>query len=617
MHTLALQFDATWTRTDEFAILSLFVGFIGSLAALLALWPHIRQRILERRLSRRFGADLYLPEVIRDAVRWYIRPDASSVDLSQEMEERSNRIPTREDLFRAVRRFLDDASEHRHMLLLADSGMGKSAFVLNFYAHEKRRFRRKRHRLAVIPLGHPKALERIRDIQDKRETTIFLDAFDEDPKARDNYWGRLKTILEECSEFKRILMTCRTQFFPKDDAIPVGTGMVKVGPRNDKAHYEFWRLYIAPFSDDQVDMYLRRRFRFNRWKRSAARKIILKIPLLTIRPMLLANVPDIMAHPVEVRYTSDLYDLMVSRWYRRELGWWPDMETIQTFSEEIAVKLYVSFSKNGSTVIPRVELAEFVNNLPVPIEEWNVTSRSLLHRDAEGNFKFAHRSIMEYLVVKRFMDNDKRCLEVDWTVQMQTFLWEMTESELDKPTMLWIGNSRQRRKPIEAKGADLALRMAIGDPPPMRVLVHFLRSVFNPNGDADICITILRAVSQPLRTTNYKEDLLRGSFQPIPAYSSAPISPRDFSSAWDLLIPTSPTIGHKSNVDFLYSSFAELPTTARGRLRQETRAVIIAPIAEAGRVVGLFIGESNQEDSFSEKTLVMLTELLDLMVSHI
>jgi hypothetical protein len=404
------------------------IGAIGVIVATLALWPYVRQRIIERRIAKDFGVDLYLPETIRDATKLYIEPDASSVDLSQELEEPSNRVLTREPLFRAVERFLDDDSSHRHMFLLADSGMGKSAFVLNFYAYSKRRLARKKYRLAVVPLGHPKAITTIKKISNKRETIIFLDAFDEDPNARGDYWKRLKLILEECSEFKRILITCRTQFFPKDDAIPVSTGMIKVGPRNDTAHYEFWRLYIAPFSDRQVIKYLRRRFRFNILKRKQASKLIIKIPLLTIRPMLLANIPDIMATKINVKYSWELYELMVRAWYKREKSWWPDADTIQFFSEEIAVRLYINFIRNKSNTIPRDELNEFIKQLTVPIEEWNATTRSLLHRDATGNFKFAHRSIMEYLFVKHFIEGDKRCISVEWTNQMQTFLWELLNS---------------------------------------------------------------------------------------------------------------------------------------------------------------------------------------------
>lgn len=439
-----------WTRSDVLSLIGAIAGAIGAVAAVAALWPYVRQRIAERRISRDFGADLYLPIVIRDATRFYVRPDASSVDLSQEMEERSNRVPTREDLFRAVERFLDDESKHRHMLLLADSGMGKSAFVLNFYAYNKRRFALKRYRLAVVPLGHAKALDKIKEVENKRDTIIFLDAFDEDPAARGDYWVRLKVLMEECSEFKRVLITCRTQFFPKDDAIPITTGLVKVGPRNDEAHYEFWRLYIAPLSDEQVEKYLR--YRYHTWeihKRRKARRIIHKIPLLTIRPMLLANIPEIMKTNVSVTFSWQLYELMVRAWYKRELGWWPNIKTIQTFSEEIAVKLHLNYLHQKADRIARSELSTFINELSVPVDEWNATTRSLLHRDAEGNFKFAHRSIMEYLFIKRYVAGDKRCRNVGWTDQMQQFMVEIlrTPRIAENDLTVWLR--------YDLRGADL------------------------------------------------------------------------------------------------------------------------------------------------------------------
>jgi DNA replicative helicase MCM subunit Mcm2 (Cdc46/Mcm family) len=57
-------------------------------------------------------------------------------------------ITTQEDLFAAVDKHLADDSLYRHILLLADSGMGKSSFVLNYYARNQELPTRKRQRLA-------------------------------------------------------------------------------------------------------------------------------------------------------------------------------------------------------------------------------------------------------------------------------------------------------------------------------------------------------------------------------------------------------------------------------------------------------------------------------------
>jgi hypothetical protein len=68
-------------------------------------------------------------------------------------------------------------------------------------------------------------------------------------------------LLDACKEFKNVLITCRTQFFPKDEEIPVETGIARVGPRaaGEKAFYEFYKLYLLPLNDGQVDLYLKKR----------------------------------------------------------------------------------------------------------------------------------------------------------------------------------------------------------------------------------------------------------------------------------------------------------------------------------------------------------------------
>jgi hypothetical protein len=96
-------------------------------------------------------------------------------------------------------------------------------------------------------------LERISKIDDKQNTVLFLDAFDEDTKAIADHKARLLEIMDACKDFRRILITCRTQFFPSDEEIPVRTGIFKFEPRRvgESAEYEFWKMYLAPFSDAQ------------------------------------------------------------------------------------------------------------------------------------------------------------------------------------------------------------------------------------------------------------------------------------------------------------------------------------------------------------------------------
>jgi hypothetical protein len=338
------------------------------------------------------------------------------VDPAQEAEIRQV-VATEETLFAAVDKHLAKDNPHRHLLLLADSGMGKSSFVLNYYARTQRLSKNKRQRLAVVPLGIPDADEYIAKIPDQQNTVIFLDAFDEDTKAIKDHRQRLLELMHACRYFKRVLITCRTQFFPRDEEIPRETGIARVGPRKagEGATYEFWKLYLSPLNDDQVEAFLRKRYPYWPWgKRKQARELVKKIPLLSVRPMLLAYIPDLLESGARIDYAFQLYEVLVEKWLERE-SHWVEQKALRAFSERLAVDLYVNRHRHGAERIPRPELAVLAKEWNIPLDEWQLSGRSLLNRDAEGNYKFAHRSIMEYLCVKRLTEGDQACRDLELT----------------------------------------------------------------------------------------------------------------------------------------------------------------------------------------------------------
>jgi hypothetical protein len=338
-HLFMLEYNL-WEVSNIIALIS---AVAAMLAVLVGYWPIYQKNRKQRLLEESFGADFYDPVTIANSTRYYVRPYCSSVDPAQEAEIRQV-IATQEDLFSAIDKYLVDDSSYRHILLLADSGMGKSSFVLNYYARNQRLSKRKRRRLAVVPLGIPNALGEISKIENKRETVIFLDALDEDVKAIQDHRGRLIEIMQACVQFKRVLITCRTQFFPKDEEIPTETGIAKVGPRKpgESGTYEFWKLYLSPLNDEQVKEFLRRRYPFRaRAKRKAAMELVSKIPLLSVRPMLLAYVPDVLESGSEIEYTFQLYEVMTEKWLEREKHW-ADKNLLRQFSENLAVNLYLN-----------------------------------------------------------------------------------------------------------------------------------------------------------------------------------------------------------------------------------------------------------------------------------
>ena len=155
------------------------IGILGALAAVVAAilaWiPLWQQRRKQRLLQRRFGAEFFDAGAIARSTRYYIPPFCVNVDPTEEAEIRLV-FPVKEPLFEAIDRFLTEEPSYRHCLLLADSGMGKSSFVLNYYARNQRRPQRRRHRLVVVPLEIPKDLEHINAIENPQDTALIHDA---------------------------------------------------------------------------------------------------------------------------------------------------------------------------------------------------------------------------------------------------------------------------------------------------------------------------------------------------------------------------------------------------------------------------------------------------------
>jgi hypothetical protein len=86
--------------------------------------------------------------------------------------------------------------------------------------------------------------------------------------------------------------------------------------------------------------------------------------------------------------------------------------------------MYANRKRRLEENIPPEEFAEILKKWNVEPGAWPVSKRSLLAIDRQGNYKFIHRSFMEFLCVERFMEGDETCRGLEWSEQMQEFLWE-------------------------------------------------------------------------------------------------------------------------------------------------------------------------------------------------
>jgi hypothetical protein len=421
-----------------------FFGFIALVTLVMViikfLYPICLQRRNKKILEDEFARGPYDRTTIERSTRYYIQPKCSNIDPAQEKEIRHAFIATKEDLFSKVDIFLDYDNAFQHLLILADSGTGKTSFVLNYYVHNYRRrkykcLKRIGHPISIVPLGIQDADRLIDAIPNKREKAIFLDAFDEDVKAITDHKLRIENLVDKCRDFRKVIITCRTQFFPKDEEIPTETGILKLGPtKAGESHtYEFWKLYLSPFDDNDVKHFLKKRYPIWKYRtQKKARDIALKIPLLTARPMLLAHIPDIIDQGTKIERCSQLYETMVDAWLERETAW-VNKDALRDFSERLAVDIFLKRQLRGTECITIEALSDLGKQWEIEIPDWQLSGRSLLNRDAAGNYKFAHRSIMEYLFAVRLIHGDPQCCGIKLTDQMKKFLIELLIPSLRKP----------------------------------------------------------------------------------------------------------------------------------------------------------------------------------------
>ncbi len=127
----------------------------------------------------------------------------------------------------------------------------------------------------------PNTLNDINDTHDKSKTILLLDALDEDPNAFGKVKNRLLDVLGKVETFRRVIITCRTQFFPDDEVDPFKRiGKIKIG------NYICPMIFLSLFDDDQVNEYLIKRFSDNT-QREKAKTIVNNMGSLQFRPLLL------------------------------------------------------------------------------------------------------------------------------------------------------------------------------------------------------------------------------------------------------------------------------------------------------------------------------------------
>jgi hypothetical protein len=261
--------------------------------------------------------------------------------------------------------------------------MGKTTFMINLYIKYICQWWGTTCDIKLMPMGFPdidRELDKI-DNKEKSQTILLLDAFDEDRLAVSDYRKRMNEILNKTFRSRKVIITCRTQFFPSEEEEPGETGILKFG--DPGGYHIFHKLYVSPFDEKDIKKYLGKRFSvFNFKKKPRALKIVKQSPNLMVRPMLLNYIEDLLKSSRKYEFTFQVYEELIKLWIERESRKYKRDERegfkkeLYKFSREIALDIYRDRETRRGLIIDAKEIEPFAQRHDIRLGDMEMKSRA-------------------------------------------------------------------------------------------------------------------------------------------------------------------------------------------------------------------------------------------------
>jgi len=362
----------------------------------------------------------------RALAHYYIEPNCQQVNPADEIEDEAiSTVQT--NIFNTINNFLNREIVVRdgganQMFVLADAGMGKTSLLMILRLTHLMSFWPKGYKCQLLKLG-ANTLEEIDKINDKSNTLLLLDSLDEDPQCKDGGTvQRLIDVLERSKTFKRVIITCRTQFFPQNKNI-VDSVFNTIG-KISFANFSCPLIYLSLFNDDQVESYLKVRyakglsnyFTFSdNPKVAKALSALRKTGSLQFRPFLLSHIEDILEAAENGANEYELYNALIDKWLDREVGKLREKYNKTVNKQDllqVCIWLAETMYRAGSNSVSLDKIKQLcaqessIHLLSVKAEkvvkginELDIGTNSLLNLNSAGEFRFSHLSIREFILV--------------------------------------------------------------------------------------------------------------------------------------------------------------------------------------------------------------------------
>lgn len=327
--------------------------------------------------------------------------------------------------------------QRNHLSILGDFGTGKSSFCLNLTYKLAKKYHESPigNRIPIlVPLREHTEPDRVVDIealitkllkQYRIESSadflslmkagkfvLIFDGFDEmaPPTDRQRTLRNLESLNNVVVGSNKVILTCRTHYFTTQKEI-TGT----LSPVHDTELMRFVRdrpnfeiLFLEALNENQIKSYLQKHT--DKWN-SILEKIrdTYDLPDLAKRPLLLHMIAENGNRLLErVNFRAvDLYSDFTGMWIKideRRSEMTPEGKA--EFMKELA---FLMFSQDEKQSIHYTELSkpirehfkEYITPLTKDAYDNDVRTCSFLNRDEDGNYRFIHKSFMEFFVAKK------------------------------------------------------------------------------------------------------------------------------------------------------------------------------------------------------------------------
>ncbi len=361
----------------------------------------------------------YNNDATKKARKYFIRTKCQNIDPSDELNLKSSfAFAAKEDLLKFFLKkvFNGKQTTNQFYLILGDSGMGKTTFMLNLFSRYNSVIRSvfKSDKIILLPLGLDKETIRaeIQKIKDPTKTIILLDGFDEAPYIlHEDIASEFDNLIDMVKSFRTVLITCRTHYFSSEKEEPNELKVKKFNTVGNGYH-SIKKMYISPFEDKDVAKYINKIFWvFSFKQKKISQKIIKKTDDLLFRPMLLSYIHELVRQKKqEYKDRIDIYEVLVVAWLNRESNKYPEDQKyifeshLAFFTYEICKYIYNNYSVNG-LYVPLEEIDRLSKEFQIDLNKIELKSRSLLNRNSKGYYKFSHKSIFEFILAYLAYEN--------------------------------------------------------------------------------------------------------------------------------------------------------------------------------------------------------------------